>query len=135
MRVNGRCHCGAVAFEAEVKIDDIGICHCSDCQALSGSPFRANVAAPAAHFRILKGTPRRYIKTADSGAKRVHAFCERCGSPVYSCALDNPQSYSLRIGSLQQRHELGRPARQIWTDRRLDWVDPLEDVPGTACQP
>jgi hypothetical protein len=96
---------------------------------LTGSAFRANVQAPAATFRILAGEPRRYVKTADSGAKRVHAFCASCGTPVYSAAVENPQSYSLRVGTLKQRHELGKPQRQIWTKRRLPWV-PL--VPGVA---
>lgn len=129
MKVEGRCHCGAIAYEAEVKPDSINICHCADCQMLTGSAFRANVQAPAATFRILKGEPRRYVKTADSGAKRVHAFCASCGAPVYSAAFENPQTYSLRVGTLKQRHELGKPQRQIWTKRRLPWV-PL--VPGVA---
>jgi hypothetical protein len=78
MKVDGQCYCGAIAYEAEPN--SIGICHCLDCQRLTGSAFRANVPAPAEGFRILKGTPRQYIKTGDTGAKRVHAFCENCGS-------------------------------------------------------
>src|SRR6266700_7725522 len=96
MRVEGQCHCGAITYEAEVEPDTIGICRCLDCQRLTGSAFRASVLAPADSFRVLNGKPRQYLKTADSGAKRVHAFCEICGSPVYACAIDNPQTYSLR---------------------------------------
>jgi len=135
MKVHGQCHCGAVVFEAEVQADTIAICHCSDCQVLSGSVYRANVSARAEHFHIVKGTPRRYVKIGDSGAQRVHAFCEVCGSPIYSSALHDPQSYSLRIGSLRERCDLGTPARQIWTKRRLAWVDPMTDVPGEDYQP
>jgi hypothetical protein len=40
---------------------------------LTGSAFRANIAAPAEHFRTLKGKPRQYIKTADSGIQRDFA--------------------------------------------------------------
>ena len=122
MRVDGRCHCGAIAYDAEVEPGTIGVCHCHDCQQLTGSPFRANIPAPAASFRILKGQPRQYVKTGDSGSKRVHAFCDVCGSPVYSCAPQNPESYSLRVGALKQRHDLGVPVRQIWTKRRFSWV-------------
>lgn len=50
------------------------------------------------------------------------AFCEVYGSPLYACAEENPQVYSLRIGTLKQRHELGSPQRQIWAQRRLSWV-------------
>jgi hypothetical protein len=135
MRVEGQCHCGAITYEAEVEPDTIGVCHCLDCQRLTGSAFRASILAPAGSFRILKGKPRQYIKTADSGANRLHAFCEICGSPVYACAIDNPQIYSLRVGALNQRQELGRPTRQIWTKRRLPWVPTLEGVPAVEGQP
>ena len=53
MKVEGRCHCGAIAYEAEVKTDTIALCHCRDCQRLSGTAFRAGVPAPAEGFRIL----------------------------------------------------------------------------------
>lgn len=99
MNVQGRCHCGAITYEAEVQPGTVNICHCRDCQMLTGSAFRANIQAPAQSFRILTGKPREYVKTADSGARRVHAFCANCGAPVYSCATENPQSYSLRLGA------------------------------------
>ena len=129
MKVDGRCHCGAISFEAEVDPQTAGMCHCSDCQKLTGSAFRANVQAPAASFRFLRGTPKRYIKTADSGNRRCHAFCGDCGGPVYASAVEDPPTYSLRIGALDQRYELGAPARQIYTERRLPWVCDLADVP------
>jgi hypothetical protein len=122
LKVEGQCHCGAIHYEAEVQPGTITVCHCTDCQTQSGSAFRANIPAPASGFRLLKGTPRTYIKTAASGTKRVLAFCEICGSPLYACAAEDPQVYSLRIGTLKQRHELGAPQRQIWTQRCLSWV-------------
>jgi hypothetical protein len=135
MKVEGQCHCGAIVYEAEVEANDIAICHCLDCQRLSGSAFRANVLARADAFRILRGSPRQYVKTGDSGAKRLHAFCGNCGSPVYSCATENQQTYTLRVGALNQRQELGRPKRQIWTKRRLPWLPALEGVPEVDGQP
>jgi len=135
MKVDGQCHCGAIAYDAQVEPGTIAICHCADCQTLTGSAFRANIAAPAEHFRLVRGTPKQYVKTGDSGARRVHAFCGECGGPVYSCALENPRSYSLRVGALKQRDELGRPARQIWTRRRLAWVPPLDGAVEFDGQP
>jgi hypothetical protein len=135
VKVDGQCHCGAITYEAEVEPDAIQICHCADCQRLSGSAFRANVFAPADRFRLLTGMPRQYIKTGTSGAKRVHAFCETCGGPVYSSAVEQPKFYTLRVGALNQREELGRPRRQIWTKRRLSWVTQVEGVPEVEGQP
>lgn len=135
IKVDGGCHCGAIAYEAEVDPAAMAICHCLDCQMLTGTAFRANIQASAASFRPLAGTPQRYIKTAESGAKRVHAFCVACGTPIYSCAVDNPPSYSLRVGALRQRDRLLPPVRQIWTSRRLPWVTALAEVPAVAGQP
>ena len=135
MKVEGSCHCGAITYEAEVAPGTVNICHCRDCQTLTGTAFRTSISAPASSFRILSGTPRQYLKTADSGIQRIHAFCETCGAPVYSCAVDNPTRYSLRLGALRQRNDLGRPARQIWTSRRLSWVPPIDGVPEISGQP
>jgi hypothetical protein len=41
---------------------------------------------------MLSGMPKTYIKTAESGNKRLHAFCGTCGTPIYSSAVENPQS-------------------------------------------
>ena len=46
---------------------------------------------------LRSGTPKSYVKTAESGSKRRHAFGGNCGTPIYACAVDNPQSYSLRV--------------------------------------
>ena len=129
MRIDGRCHCGEVRYEAEVDPNAVLICHCTDCQALTGTAFRAVVAAPAAQFALRSGTPKSYVKVAESGNKRRQAFCGNCGSPIYSCAAENPQSYSLRIGTIVQRAGLS-PARQIWRRSALKWVDRLASVPA-----
>jgi hypothetical protein len=129
MRIDGRCHCGAITYEAEVDPAQATICHCTDCQMLTGSAYRANVPAPAATFVLRSGTPKTYVKTtAESGAKRLHAFCPDCGSPVYSCDVIAPKSYSLRLGCIAQRAELV-PTRRIWARSALPWS---EDLAGIA---
>lgn len=72
---------------------------------------------------------------ADSGERRVHAFCENCGSPAYSAAVESPQKYTLRVGALKQRHKLGRPVREIWTRRRFTWLPAIEQVEAFDGQP
>jgi len=133
MKVDGQCHCGAVRFEAEVEPGTIGICHCTDCQTLTGSAFRAVIPVPASSF-VLRGRPTEYIKTAESGTKRRHAFCPQCGTPIYATAMENPATYSLRVGTIRQRGELGAPARQIWCRSALAWAMSLDAVPNAEKQ-
>jgi len=128
LQVEGGCHCGAIRFAAQVDPERVTLCHCTDCQQLSGGPYRATVPAPAATFRLTAGDPRSYIKTADSGARRRHAFCGDCGTPIYATSVEAPQSYSLRIGTLDQRRAL-TPRRQIWRRSALPWCDDLRGVP------
>ena len=60
MKINGACHCGAITYEAEVDPDMSRICHCSDCQTMSGAPYRAIVIVKEENFKILSGTPKIY---------------------------------------------------------------------------
>lgn len=135
MKIDGKCYCGAIQYEAQVQPGTATVCHCDDCQAQSGSVFRANIPADGASFRLLSGTPRTYVKTAASGNQRALAFCEVCGSALYACDVSNPKSYSLRIGTIRQRHALGTPKRQIWTRRRHEWVDLPDSVESFEGQP
>jgi hypothetical protein len=133
MRVEGSCHCGRIAYEAEVDPAAVGICHCTDCQMLTGSAYRVSVPAPAGTFRLLSGEPKVYVKTADSGNKRAHAFCPDCGSPIYAAALKDTPTYSLRVGALRQKAELP-PRRRIWCASALDWSVDLHGLPERAKQ-
>ena len=131
MKIEGECHCGAIAYEAEIDPAKAVICHCADCQAFSGAPFRASVPAKAGDFRLTKGSPRVYVKTAQSGNKRAQAFCDHCGSQVYSAQPENTPAYMLRLGVVKQRAQI--PAlRQIWCDSALDWAQNVSGLPGVG---
>jgi hypothetical protein len=127
MRVDGACHCGNVAFEAEVDPETVRICYCTDCQTMSGSLFRANIQAAGETFRLVRGSPKIYVKTAESGAKRAQAFCADCGSGLYATSPDNPNSYGLRVGTIAQR-AMFRPRQQIWCASALPWSSDLDGL-------
>ena len=132
--VSGSCHCGAIAYRARIDPNAVQICHCRDCQRLTGTAFRTAVPASPENFYLMKGEPRIYIKLADSGSRRGHAFCGQCGAPVFRQPTDNNPNFSLRIGGLDQASELGRPARQIWTSRRLGWATELSEIASFDAQ-
>jgi hypothetical protein len=129
MKVDGRCHCGDLVFEADIDPGRVTICHCSDCQSMSGSAYRVNVYTEEENFRLLKGEPAFYERTAESGRRRVHAFCRRCGSQIYSAGTGEAASaLSVRTGTLAQRAEL-RPSRQIWCRSAMEWTQDLAGIP------
>jgi hypothetical protein len=127
MKIDGGCHCGAITYEAEVDPENTGICHCTDCQQLTGTAFRVTVGAPEGHYRITKGAPKVYIKTGSSGDKRAQGFCGECGSHLYATPVgDGPKVYGIRVGTARQREQLV-PRRQSWHRSALPW---LPEFPG-----
>jgi hypothetical protein len=135
VKIDGSCHCGAIRYEAEVDPGKVSLCHCTDCQVLSGSAFRFVVRATEADFRILAGTPKIYVKTAESGAKRVQAFCPDCGTPLYATSAgDGPKMFGIRLGTARQRRELA-PKRQFWCRSALEWLPLISVAESCETQP
>src|SRR4051794_994795 len=134
MKITGSCHCGAIAYEADVDPATAGLCHCTDCQVLSGTAFRVTIRAVPGSFRITTGAPRIYVKTAESGVQREQAFCDTCGSPIYATSPGpEPRVYSIRAGTIHQRDQL-RPVRQIWTRSQFGWLADIPGLPGVEKQ-
>jgi len=121
MKIDGKCHCGNITFVADIDPGKVRLCHCSDCQEMTGSPYRVNVSVAKDKVRFSGGTAKTYVKTAESGTKRVHGFCPECGTPVYSTNEGEPTHYGLRIGTIRQRDEL-RPRAQQWCRSALGWA-------------
>jgi len=127
MHIEGGCHCGFIQYEAEVNPETVGICHCTDCQTLSGTAFRTVVPAPKEGFKLLAGQPKVYVKTAESGNKRAQAFCPECGSPIYATSATDPQVYGIRVGTAKQRAQLV-PKRAVWCRSAVGWLGELGSV-------
>jgi hypothetical protein len=132
MHVDGTCHCGYITYTAEIDPATVVICHCTDCQVLSSSAFRMVVLAASGSFRKLSGEPTEYVKIADSGRKRSHWFCPRCGTQMWATPPgDNPeQHYGLRVGTIRQRAEL-EPSRQLWCRSAFGWIGGIDAIPST----
>ena len=131
MLINGACHCGQISFAAEIDPAQVVVCHCTDCQVLSGSPFRAVAEAPIDTFKI-RGSPKSYVFT-QHGSRMAQVFCPECGTPLYSTAQENPTSVIIRLGCVEQRAQL-KPAIQIWQGSALPWLAELASVPTSSEQ-
>jgi hypothetical protein len=132
MHIDGACHCGRISFTAQIDPTRIMVCHCADCQVLSGSPFRAVVAAPIESF-VLRGQAKSYVKVAESGNRRAQMFCPECGTPLYATAPQNPTSVIIRLGCVAQRAQLV-PAVQIWQHSAMPWLAALPVTPSSERQ-
>jgi hypothetical protein len=135
MKIDGRCHCGYVTFEAEADAKNTAICHCADCQMLSGSAFRTVVLTQKGSFKIRSGELKIYVKKSESGTQRPQAFCPECGTPIYSTIIgEEPKVYSVRVGTVRQRAELA-PRVQLWSRSAQHRVTSIASIPKHETQP
>jgi hypothetical protein len=127
MKIDGKCHCGAISYEAEIDPDYVIVCHCTDCQTISGGPYRSNVPVKMENLR-LTGAPKSYVKTADSGNRLALAFCGNCGTALYSGRETGATFVNLRLGAVKQRAQLP-PKAQYFCRSAMPWVFDLDGVP------
>jgi hypothetical protein len=132
MLIDGKCHCGAIAYEAEVNPDNVVICHCTDCQTFSGAPYRVSVGVRLAKLK-LTGEPKAYRKVGGSGRAVAVNFCAECGTALYSLGEGHDFVF-LRVGSVRQRAELP-PKRQGFCASAQPWAMDIRDLPQVAPTP
>ena len=134
MKVEGGCHCGQITFRADVDPDQVEICHCTDCQTLSGSAYRIIAPAKEGTFELLSGELKLYAKTAEDGSVRVQSFCPECGTPIYSSPPEGVSGFfGIRVGAIKQRSEL-IPKNQYWVRSAQSWTQDLSGMPKTETQ-
>jgi hypothetical protein len=138
MKINGGCHCGNIKYTAEIDPQKVILCHCSDCQQMSGAAFRGVLPSTDTTFSMT-GNIKDYIKeTADSGMPRAQGFCPECGTHIYATAVgDMPagtKPYMIRLGTVEQKDDIN-PTVEIWCDSRQSWLDPIEGATQVSKQP
>ena len=127
MKIDGRCHCGKISYEAEINPEYVVICHCTDCQTISGAPYRVNVSALTRRFH-LNGTPKTYLKRGDSGEVVATMFCADCGTALYSSKGEAPEFIFLRVGAVAQRSLLA-PKSQGFCCSAMPWATDISGIP------
>jgi len=131
MNIDGQCHCGSVTYQAEIDPERVSICHCTDCQVLTGSPYRVTAICSGDQIRMTGKVPKVYAKTGDNGRTRFQHFCPECGSPLFTSGEGGPDDWGIRWGSIRQRDRL-EPRRQIWCRSAVPWIGGLEELPGRS---
>ena len=129
MEINGSCHCGKITYKAKIDPDEVYLCHCTDCQSISGSPFRWAVPVTESNFELLSGRPKTYVKrVSDEGVESHQVFCPDCASPLYATSTSpGTKVYNLRLGTAEQRSLL-IPNAQYWHRSAQKWVEEIEQI-------
>jgi hypothetical protein len=130
MQIDGRCHCGAISYQAEIDPEKVAICHCVDCQALTGSPYRVTVFTDADAISHSGESPKCYVRIGTSGGRRLNYFCGECGTPLFVTGEgEAAKVWGIRWGSIDQRAKLS-PKRQIWCRSAMPWAQDISGLPA-----
>lgn len=96
--IEGSCLCGKVRYTYDGAIEEIAMCHCSQCRQAQGGAFATNSPIDSQKLVIIG---QEYIKEFASNENKVRAFCQNCGSPLYSALKDLPSVKRLRVGTIE----------------------------------
>jgi hypothetical protein len=120
MSYRGRCACGKVRVNINGAALVVRQCWCRRCQYFTGGGPAHN-----AMFRTedlhLEGELATTTYVADSGNTIIQAFCPSCATPVHAHSRTRPQLRAVRLGVLEQPHDLA-PQMVIWTEMAPPWA-------------
>lgn len=95
----GRCHCGAVTFEADLDLTQPSYrCNCSICRRTRFWP----AVAMEGGFRLLSGESE-LTKYLFNRRVNEHWFCRHCGVRAFGIGTDTPigRMYGVNLGCLE----------------------------------
>jgi hypothetical protein len=125
-RITGRCMCGSVSYEADADPVIQAVCHCSDCQRQTGSPFSVIVGVPRDALAVQGSTLASFTTIGtDHGGETERCFCSACGSPLFSYAAVAPQLAFIKAGSLDDGSWV-EPGVEAWTSSAQPWSPHFE---------
>mgnify|MGYP003618759294 FL=1 len=122
----GSCLCGAIRYEIHGEIGEVIQCHCKRCRKANGTAFATNAPIKKADFKIVQG--EHLLKKFASTPTTARCFCSECASPSISIKAETPDTYRLRIGTLDTPLE-HKPVMHIFTAYKAEWDTICDSLP------
>jgi hypothetical protein len=130
MATTGRCHCGAVTYQAAGEPLHHALCHCTDCRRSAGAPMVGWIAYPEDQVTVI-GAPVTY-ESSHSGRRQ---FCGMCGTGLfYTNAEMLPGIIDIQSMTLDTAADMP-PAAHIQVAERLPWMADVSGLPEFARYP
>jgi hypothetical protein len=95
---------------------NVRICHCRDCQRLTGSAFFVRALFPRGAVSIT-GQLAEFHSSADLTRK----FCPRCGGQIFAERKSRPDTIAIALGSFDHLDGLC-PSEHIWVSDKQEWL-------------
>ena len=118
---DARCSCGAITLSLPGPTSLVAACHCVACQRRTGAPFGVGAFYPAEAVAI-SGTPKEYVRAAESGGKVRFYFCTDCGSTVYWKPDNLPAMIGVAVGAIADPN-FPAPIKSVFEQSKHGWVE------------
>lgn len=119
--VSGQCRCGGVTFALREEPISFYLCHCTDCQAESGSAFGQSMHVRREAIDDVAGPIREHVVEGPDGRRAHMHHCANCLTILWVGQPDIPQVLGLNAGSLDDTAGL-TPHGNMWTRSARPWV-------------
>jgi hypothetical protein len=119
--VSGNCRCGRVEFVLREEPISFYLCHCTECQAESGSAFGQSMAVRREAVEVIEGLVRDHTIEHDGGRRSSITYCANCMTMIWGSSDRVPQIYGLNAGCLDASANL-QPYGNMWTRSARPWV-------------
>jgi len=129
----GHCLCGAVSFSVTAAPVTMGLCHCKDCQRVTGTGHITNARFKRDDISI-SGATTAYAVTAESGNINTRHFCPSCGSRLFSENSARPGFMNIAVGTFDDHTWFG-PQWVFYKKSQPVWDITTEDVPCYEAMP
>ena len=124
-RMTGGCRCGAVRYRATGAPDFQGLCHCRDCQRLSGGGHVGFICFPSEAMAIEGETlARQGIGGSGRGARH---YCPACLSQLFGTSEIMPGKTNIYAGTLDDLAQF-TPQFAIFVRSRPPWDGSSRDL-------
>lgn len=117
----GGCCCGSVRYRLLEDPLELHVCHCTDCQRLSGNAFIMTMSVHQRSLELHRGELTTFEFPTPQGTTRRDQRCSDCGSRMWSEPPRYPELRGLRPGTLDDTSWLN-PIAHIWTASAQPWV-------------
>ena len=121
IHVKGRCRCGRVTFALLEEPIAFYLCHCTDCQAESGSAFGQSMAVRAEAIGDVEGAVREHLFEGPLGQRAYITHCANCLTHLWGRGEDMPQIRGLNAGCLEAADGI-EPWGNMWVASKREWA-------------
>ena len=117
-KIKGSCLCGEVTFAIDNHFKLFHLCHCHQCQKISGSAHVSNLFVKKESISWLSGLES--IQRFDVPNRQIaNAFCKNCGSSVPYLS-GSGKALIVPAGSLDGEPNIG-PQNHIYMEDSREW--------------